>query len=240
MSVTANQSVITRPLETPLVAQDVQEECGLLGQPPPVQPVVGRHDGECSALADRHLERNEIELAQRALVNDRTDGRALELGVIADEMLDGGEHAFGLDAPHVPGGKTARQQRVLGVALEVPAGQRRPVQVDRRSEQPPAAPIACFPPDERAECLDESRVPRGAERGAARDAGGGGAPHSGQGISPCAVRTVGHVHLGNAEPVHGNRGQHVLSRSESGLLLKCQRVNQRFDIRQFTAPVLAL
>ena len=79
---------------------------------------------ERAALADGDLERKEIQLAQRALVNDRADGRPLEFGVIADEMLDGGEHAFGLDAPHVPGGKAARQKRVLGVALEVPAGQR--------------------------------------------------------------------------------------------------------------------
>ncbi len=111
-------------LESPVVTQDVEQECRLLGQPAPVEPVVGRHDGERAALADGELEGNEIQLAERALVDDRADGRPLELGVVADEMLDGGEDALGLDPADVAGGETARQQRVLGVALEVPSGQR--------------------------------------------------------------------------------------------------------------------
>ena len=67
-----------------------------------------------------------------------------------------------------------------------------------------------------------------------------GALHTREGISAGAVRAVGDADLGDAEALDGNGGQHVLSRGESGLLLKRQRINQRFDIRQFVAPVLAL
>ena len=46
--------------------------------------------------------------------------------------------------------------------------------------------------------------------------------------------------LGMPEALDRHGGQHVLSRSESCLLLKRQRINQRFDIPQFAAPVLSL
>ena len=44
----------------------------------------------------------------------------------------------------------------------------------------------------------------------------------------------------DAKALDSNSGQHVLSCSESRLLFQRQRIDQRFDIRQFTAPVLAL
>src|SRR5580698_4551013 len=97
-------------------------------------------------------------------------------------MFDRGEDTFGLDAPHVPGGQTPRQERVLGVALEIAAGQRRPVQIDRRGEQPPAASVTRFSTNQGAERLNEGRVPRRAERGATGDTGGGSATHSRQRI----------------------------------------------------------
>ena len=96
-------------LESPLVAQDVEEQRRLLGQPAAVQPVVRRHDGERPALADGDLEGDEVELAECAFVDDRADGSPFELGLIARRMLDGGEDALGLDTLHVPGGETSRQ-----------------------------------------------------------------------------------------------------------------------------------
>ena len=212
----------------------------LLGQPAPVEPVVGRHDGECAALADGDLEGHQIELAQRALVDDRADGRPLELGVVADEVLDGGEDALRLDAAHVAGGEATRQQRVLGVALEVAAGQRRPVQVHRRGEQSAATAVARLAPDEGAERLRQRRVPGCAEAEPHGMQVEGAPPIPGSEFPRAPFGPSVTCTLGMPEPLDGNRGQHVLSRSESGLLLKRQRANQRFDIRQFTSPVLAL
>ena len=93
----------------------------MLGAVRTVEPVVGGHDPERAAFAHRELERDEVELAQRALVDHRVDGVALELGVVAGEVLDRGDDALRLHAAHERGRDLAREQRVLGVALEVAA-----------------------------------------------------------------------------------------------------------------------
>ena len=49
---------------------------------------------------------------------------ALELGVVAGEVLDRGDDALRLHTPHERGRGLARQQRVLGVALEVATAER--------------------------------------------------------------------------------------------------------------------
>jgi hypothetical protein len=51
------------------------------------------------------LERCQVQLAKRALVDAGVDGEPLGLGVVADEVLDGRGDALGLDALDVGGGE---------------------------------------------------------------------------------------------------------------------------------------
>ena len=45
-------------------------------------------------LMPAQLEREEVQLAQRALVDDRVAGQAVGLGLVADEVLCRGDHAL--------------------------------------------------------------------------------------------------------------------------------------------------
>ena len=135
VSATANQSVMTRPSKPHSSRRRSIEELGLLGEPPAVHPVVRGHDPERAALLHRQLEGQQVQLAQRPLVDDRVDRAALELGVVAHEVLHRGEHAGGLHASHVARGQLAREQRVLGVALEVATGEGGAVEVHGGGEQ---------------------------------------------------------------------------------------------------------
>ena len=77
-------------LEAPLAAQDAGQQRLVLGAVAAVEPVVGGHQPERAALADGELERHEVELAQRALVDHRGHRVAVELGLVADEVLGRG------------------------------------------------------------------------------------------------------------------------------------------------------
>ena len=181
---TANQSVMTRPSNPHSSRRRSMRSSRLLGQPASVEAVVGRHDGQGTALTHGQLEGNEIELAEGPFVDDRAHGIALVLRLVGDEVLHRGKGTGRLHAPHVGSRQSAAEKWILGVALEVAPGQRRPVQVDRRCEQSLAATIERLAPDERTESLDEVRVPRGTECRAARDAGGGIAADAGVARSP--------------------------------------------------------
>ena len=77
------------------------------------------HDCERPAVADRGLERHEVQLAERALVDVGADGRPLELRFVSDEVLRCRGDAAALHTTHEAGRDRAAQQRVLRVALEV-------------------------------------------------------------------------------------------------------------------------
>ena len=212
-------------VEAPLVPQDVEEELGLLGQPAPVEPVVPGHDRECPALADRDLEGQQVELAQGALVNDRVDGGALELRVVADEVLDGREDAVGLDAADIARREGPGEERVLGVALEVATGQGRAMQVHRGSEETATTAVERFSPDERPQGLRRARVPRGPDGRAAGNADRGRAARAGERIPSGTRGAVRDVDLGDAQALDRDGGHHVLSCGESSLLRKRQCIH---------------
>ena len=168
----ANQSVMTRPSNPHSSRRRSTSRVALLGEPPAVQPVVGRHDPERAALLHRQLEGQQVQLAQGALVDHRADRAALELGVVAHEVLRPWR-------PRRWPGRPARSPRparpessgILRVALEVAPGERGAVEVDRRGEQAPATPVEGLAADQRAELLHQLGVPRRPEGRAARDAG---------------------------------------------------------------------
>ena len=151
-------------------------------------------------------------------------------------MLDGGKDAVRLDPPHVGGGQTAREQWILGIALEVAAGQGRTMEIDRGGQQAPTPAIECFLADQRAQTLGRRRVPGGADGCAARNADGGRSPASGQPAPSCSRRPVGDVHFRYVESGDGPGREQVLSCCESSLLFESQRTDKCLDICQFVTP----
>ena len=118
----------------PLVVQDGAQQRAFRHRRP-VDPVVGGHHRPGTRLAHDGLERRQVELAQRPLVDPDVHGHPLGLRVVADEVLDGGTDPLALQAAHVGDPDPRGEQRVLGEALEVPAAVRGPVQVHRGGEQ---------------------------------------------------------------------------------------------------------
>ena len=123
-----------QPVIAPLVVQDVAQQRAFRHRRP-VDPVVGGHHRPGACLAHDRLERRQVELAQRPLVDADVHGHPLGLRVVADEVLDRGADPLALQAAHVGDPDPRGEQRVLGEALEVPAAVRGPVQVHRGSEQ---------------------------------------------------------------------------------------------------------
>ncbi len=74
-----------RTVEFPFVLDDV-DEVGVLGTVRPVDPVVGHQDHLDTGL-DEHLERPQVDLAQRGRTDLSVHETTLGFGVIADEML---------------------------------------------------------------------------------------------------------------------------------------------------------
>ena len=159
-----------KAVEAPFVTQDAREQRLVFGAPRPVQTVVAGHDPERATIAHSMFERNEVDLAQRALVDDRVRRVPLGLRVVGDEVLHGRRDTLRLHTAHERCGRASREQRIFGVALEVAARERRPVHVDRRREQYPARLGARLFTDGDADPLDQLRVPRRTEGRPARDA----------------------------------------------------------------------
>ncbi len=215
-------------LEAPLAAQDPAEQLRVLRAVAAVQAVVSRHDAERAALADGELEGHEVKLVQRPLVDDGVDRVALELRLVAREVLDRRDDALRLQAAHVAGRGTARQQRVLREALEVAARERRAVEVERRGEQDAAALRARLLAQEHADALDERRVPRRPEGRAAGDADGGRLAGAEHGRPARAAGAVGHAHGRHA----GRRGRrpHVAARGQARLLVEGEPGDEGVDV----------
>ena len=109
---------VTHELRTPLQALKLASETLALENSPEqllvarcedaVDPVVGRHHRAHSRLAHRRLEGHQVEFAKGALADLGTDAVALEFRVVADEMLDAGPDAAGLDATDESDGSSGR------------------------------------------------------------------------------------------------------------------------------------
>ena len=111
-------------IEAPLVAQDLAEQVLVLVGVDAVDEVIGAHDALGRGLAGHDLEAGEVDLAQRALVDDGVGRLAAGLLGVHGEVLGAGADSLGLDAAHVGGGHLAREVGVLGEVLEVAAAQR--------------------------------------------------------------------------------------------------------------------
>ena len=118
----------------PLLPQHGGQQPRVLRGREPVDLVVGAHDRPRWAGRDDPLERGQVDLAQRALVDTGVDAEPVALLVVGREVLHRRAHTMGLDALDDPEAQLARQVRVLGEVLEVAPAERRPLHVDPRAE----------------------------------------------------------------------------------------------------------
>ena len=158
------------PVEAPLVLEDVPKQ-RVLGHRGAVHRVVRGHDRPGAGVANDRLERSQIQLPQRAFVDHGVDREPFRLRVVGNEMLDGRPDATRLYAAHVCAADSRREQRVLGEAFEVPAAERRAVQIDRRSEQDIDALAACLARQQKPDALHSVFVPGCRERCRRRNVG---------------------------------------------------------------------
>src|SRR5262249_15593941 len=129
--------------------------------------------GPGRALADRALESEQIDLAQRTFLHDRVHGRALDLGVVAGEVLEGRADAAILQAANDRRGEIARQHRVFGIVFIAPPAQRCSPDVDAGPGQHVNAEALALAGQRRAELVGEIDVPGAADARAVGEAGGG-------------------------------------------------------------------
>ena len=176
-----------------------------------------------------------VELAQRAGVDHRVDALALELGVVAGEVLHRGDDALRLHAADERRRGLPREQRVLGVALEVAAAERRTVEVDRRRQQHAAGLGERLLAEHHPDPLDQLGIPGGAECGAARRAHRGLAAEAEERGPPRAVGPVGHPDGRDADPLDGHQGPEVGPGGERRLLLDGHGRDQRGDVSAHAA-----
>ena len=112
-----------RTPETPLVPEHVGEQGGAGAGPDSAQVVVAAHDGGGAALLDGDLKGAEIDLPHGLLVGPHGEGETVALLVVDGEMLDIAVDALAGGAPDGGGSQLAGEEAVLGVVLEVTAGE---------------------------------------------------------------------------------------------------------------------
>ena len=149
------------------------------------------HRGARVALLHAHLEGLVVDLAQRALVDERVDGEAVGLLVVDHPVLEGGDHAgVGLHAQDRLGAHQPVEQRILAEALEGTAPQLGADDVDARGELEVLTGVERLVADRLADQVHQVAIEARRHRGRRRELGRAlvdrrvGDPH--------ADRTVGH------------------------------------------------
>ena len=179
-------------LEAPLLAQHRVQQVAVLGGVGAAHPVVGAHDRRDLRVLDDHLERQQVQLPQRALVELDVRAEALVLLVVDRVVLGHRDHAVLLDGLGDLDAHHAAQVRVLGEVLEVAPGDRRAVQAHAGALEHVLAEGRGLRADDRAVLAGQARV----EPGGQADGHGQGGGRRGRGA-------VAHAHahgaVGDAE-----------------------------------------
>ena len=149
----------------PLPLDDAVVDGVLLGGRHAVDVVVRRHDRPGVGVLDGDLEGQQVELAQRRLVDDAVDRVPLRLGLVGDEVLEAGADPVALQAVHVRRREPSREEWIFRVRLEESAPERRSVQVDGRAEDDvDALPLGLFG-EHLADLASQVLVPGGGDEG---------------------------------------------------------------------------
>ncbi len=219
-----NQSLTTSPSKPHSPRSSSVSSHVVLAAERAVEAVVPGHDDADVGVANGSLERHEVQLAERAFVDLRRDRHPLELGVVADEVLDARRHPLALQPAHVGDRQLGGQDRVLAEALEVASADRCAVEVHGRGEHDVGALRVRLPPERPAHLLDQRRIPRRAERRAARERGRRRArPRR----ATDARRAVGHADRRDRRSVEGG-GVPCVGPGQQGDLLVDAELGEKF------------
>ena len=199
-----------RPVEAPILPQDVLQKMGVLVGVGAVDEVVGGHDGLGPGLLDHDLEAGQVQLPQGALVHHRVGGHPAQLLTVDREVLGTGRDAFFLDAPHIGRSHFARKDGVLRKILEVTAAEGAALDVQAGAEEDSHFLCGGFLAQCLAHGLAQLLVPAARRGGGGREAGGRDAGVQAQMVGrPCLLAdTVGAVRQGN--------GRDALARQSAG------------------------
>ncbi|GAB3855089.1 hypothetical protein GCM10027610_087680 [Dactylosporangium cerinum] len=157
-------------LVAPLAAQHLGQQPVVLGGEDPVDAVVRAHDRPRFRPRDNPLERAQVDLAQRALVDVGGDPHPVGLLAVDRVVLQGRTDAAALQAVDPLDREDAGEQRVLGEVLEVAAAERAALEVDAGAEQDLDVHGSGLVTEGFADPAGERRVPGRAERDRRREA----------------------------------------------------------------------
>ena len=210
-------------VEPPFLPQQIGEKPGVLAAIRAVQFVVRAHHCPGAAFLDGQLERQQVQFAQRTFGNNAVDGAALELRLVAGEVLDGRRHTLTLKPLDVGDGKRAGQQRVLRVAFEIAAIERAAEHIHGGAQQRACTFVFGFPRKLLTDFVQHLNIPRRPERNANRK-GGSLLPANQRTTAARPSRAVGHFQGGNIQARDCDGSPEVRTGKQRYLLLKRQLV----------------
>ena len=212
-------------VEAPLVAQQIAQQPAVLAGIHAADLVVGAHDRPGLGLAHGLFKAGEVDFAHGALVGLHADAQAAMLLIVHGEVLQARAHIAALHAPDVRRGHLARQIGILGEVLEVPAAQRRALDVRARAEDDGHV-LLLTQIAQRLTHLIEQLAVKGAGRGRRRGKGRGRHRRvqaqmiRARLLLAQAVRAVRHHHRRHAQPLHALQMPEILSVEQRRLFLQ--------------------
>ena len=232
-----------QPFVAPLLAQNFGEQRVVLGAVGAVELVVGAHDRPRLCPLDDALEGGQVDLTQRALVDDGIDAEALRLLVVGREVLERGADTLALDAFDQRGGQFAGVIGVFGEVLEVAPAERRALHVDAGAEQHVGAQRNRLGRQRLAHGLQQFRIPGGRQQRGGGEAGGRQALR-GHGMdvrhAAHAVRPVGDKKFRHAQSFHGRRRPRAGARAERGFFFEGHLLDNAVNVWHQVAHFLKM
>ena len=211
-----------QPIETPLVAQQGGEQPLVLGAVDAVQHRIRRHQRP-HAGANHSLERREVHLAKRRVVDLVRHRHTSELHVVGHEVFGARANPFALHTVDVGDGELAGEERVFAERFEVAATEWVASEVDRGCEQNVRALPFRLASEQRTGLGYEVSVERGAEADRSGKAHG---RRPGGGVTAGAVRAIGHLDRTDPEPFDLRRLPGIAARQQPDPLLHRQLLDR--------------
>ena len=201
-------------LEAPLVTQDVVEQLVTGAGPDSADIVEGGHDRLAAAVLHSDLEGLEVDLTDGLLVGPGAQhAAAVGLLVVESEVLHVGVYAVLLSAQNGVGSHVAAQNAVLGVVLEVTAGESGTVGIHSGSVPAGHAHLVGHLADALAEVIGQIHIPGGGDHNGGGEADGALAGEvvvdGGRTVAVDGLHLADAVDGGGLVAADGNEGVHL-------------------------------